>query len=46
MLTPKLLFAASVPAMDWKSRSTGTPRAIASICAVMCARTQPWVGIS
>ena len=28
-LTPKPALAASVPAMDWKTRSTGAPRSMA-----------------
>ena len=38
--------AASVPAIDWNTRSTGAPRRIASICVVTCASTQLCVGIS
>ncbi len=32
--------------MDWKTRSTGAPSRIASICVVMWARTQLWVGMA
>ena len=45
-LTPKLLLAASVPAMDWNTRSTGAPRSISSMVVVTWASTQDWVGIS
>ena len=43
---PKLRLAASVPATDWKSRSTGAPRSRAASCVVMWARQQVCVGIS
>ena len=43
---PKLLLAASVPAMDWNTRSTGAPRRISSRVVVTWASTQDWVGIS
>ena len=44
-LTPKLRLAASVPAMDWKIRSTGAPAASAAICVVTWASTQLCTGI-
>src|SRR5437868_6269874 len=45
-LTPKLLFAASVPAMDWKTRSTGAPASMARIVVVTCESTHDCVGIA
>ncbi len=44
--TPKLSLVFCVPPMDWKTRSTGAPREIASICPVTWVRTQDWVGMS
>jgi hypothetical protein len=38
--------AASVPATDWKTRSTGAPRSISWIDEVTWVSTQPWVGMS
>ena len=43
---PKLLLAASVPAIDWNTRSTGAPRSIASIVVVTWVSMQDWVGMS
>ena len=43
---PKLALAFSVPAMDWKQRSTGTPRRIISRVLVTGGSTQLWVGMS
>ena len=43
---PKLLLAASVPAIDWNTRSTGEPLRISSSVVVTCASTQLWVGMS
>ena len=43
---PKLLFAASLPAIDWNTRSTGAPLAISASVVVTCASTQVWVGMS
>ncbi len=43
---PKLALAASVPAIDWNSRSTGAPRSRHASCVVMWARQQAWVGIA
>ena len=43
---PKLRFAASVPAIDWNTRSTGAPRSIACSVVVTWASTQDCVGIS
>ena len=37
---PKLRLAASVPAIDWNTRSTGAPRSIASIVVVTWVSTQ------
>ncbi len=42
---PKLLLAASVPAIDWNTRSIGAPRLIASMLVVTWVNTQDWVGI-
>ena len=42
---PKLSLAASVPAIDWKTRSTGAPASMAARVVVTCARTQDWVGM-
>ena len=42
----KAALAASVPATDWNSRSTGAPRSRAASCVVMWARQQVCVGIS
>ena len=39
-------FAASVPAIDWNTRSTGAPRSIARMLVVTCASTQLWVGMA
>ncbi len=44
--TPKLRFTASVPPIDWNTRSTGAPRSIASRLVVTWARTQLWVGMA
>ena len=44
--TPKLALAASVPAMDWNTRSTGAPRRTSSSVVVTWASTQDWVGMS
>ena len=43
---PKLRLAASVPAIDWKTRSTGAPLRISSSVVVTWASTQLWVGMS
>ena len=43
---PKLRLAACVPAIDWKTRSTGEPRRIRSSVVVTCASTQLCVGMS
>ncbi len=43
---PKLRLAASVPAIDWNTRSTGAPASMAPRVVVTWARTQDWVGIS
>ena len=43
---PKLLFAASLPAIDWNTRSTGAPLAMSASVVVTCASTQVWVGMS
>ena len=43
---PKLRFAASVPAIDWNTRSTGAPCSIAWIWLVTWVSTHDWVGIS
>ena len=43
---PKLLLAASVPAIDWNTRSTGAPLPIRSSVVVTCASTQLCVGMS
>ncbi len=43
---PKLALAASVPAIDWNTRSSGAPRLIASMELVTWVSTQDWVGIS
>ena len=43
---PKLRLAASVPAIDWKSRSTGAPASRQASWVVMWARQQAWVGIA
>ena len=43
---PKPRLAASVPAMDWNTRSTGAPRLMASSVVVTCVSTQLCVGIS
>ena len=45
-VTPKPSLAASVPAIDWNTRSTGAPRSMISIDVVTWASTQLWVGIS
>ena len=45
-VTPKDEFAASVPPIDWKTRSTGAPLPIASIVVVTWVSTQLCVGIS
>ncbi len=42
--TPKARLAASVPAMDWKTRSTGAPRSMARSAVVTWASTQDWIG--
>jgi len=39
-------FAASVPAIDWNTRSTGEPERIRPSVVVTCASTQACVGIS
>ena len=41
---PKLALAASVPAIDWNSRSTGAPASRQASWVVMWARQQAWVG--
>ena len=43
---PKLVLAASVPAIDWNTRSTGAPGAISASVVVTWASTQLCVGIS
>ena len=43
---PNEVLAASVPAIDWNTKSTGTPRLISSIEVVTWVSTQAWVGIS
>ena len=45
-MTPKDAFAACVPAMDWKTRSTGAPRSIRSMLVVTWHSTQDWVGMA
>ena len=45
-MTPKLAFAASVPPIDWNTRSTGAPRSIARSVVVTCANTQVCVGMA
>lgn len=42
----EILLAISVPAIDWKTKSTGAPRSIAVIAFVMCESTQDCVGIA
>ena len=44
-VTPKLLLVASVPPIDWNTRSTGAPWAIASIVVVTWVSTQDCVGM-
>ena len=44
--TPKLAFAASVPPIDWNTRSTGALRSIARSVVVTCASTQVCVGMA
>ena len=39
-------FAASVPAIDWNTRSTGAPAAISCCVVVTCDSTQLCVGMS
>ena len=43
---PKPRFAASVPAIDWNTRSTGAPASIARSVVVTCASTQVCVGMA
>ena len=43
---PKPRLAASVPATDWKTRSTGAPSSISSMEDVTWLSTQDWVGMS
>ena len=43
---PKLSLAFCVPAIDWKTRSSGTPASIARIWFVTCVSTHDCVGIS
>ena len=43
---PKEAFAFSVPAIDWNTRSSGTPRAIISIEVETWVSTQAWVGMA
>ena len=45
-VTPKLALAASVPAIDWNTRSTGAPCSMAAICVVTCVSTQLCMGMS
>ena len=45
-LTPKAALASSVPAIDWKIRSTGAPRAIASHVRSDVRQHADCVGIS
>ncbi|ALE78557.1 hypothetical protein WY02_09060 [Pseudonocardia sp. AL041005-10] len=45
-VTPNPEFAASVPATDWNTRSTGAPRSMISMEVVTWASTQDWVGMS
>ena len=42
---PKLRLAASVPAIDWNTRSTGKPCSISPSVVVTWVSTQAWVGI-
>ena len=42
---PKLRLSASVPPMDWNTRSTGAPRSMAAMELVTWVSTQVWVGI-
>ncbi len=44
-MTPKDALAAWVPAIDWKTRSTGAPRSIRSTLVVTWQSTQDWVGM-
>ena len=44
--TPKPALAASVPAIDWKTRSTGAPASIACSVLVTCVSTQLCVGMA
>ena len=44
--TPKLRLAASVPAIDWNTRSTGARFPIIASVLVTCVSTHDWVGIS
>ena len=46
MSIPKLLLAFSVPAMDWNTRSTGTPPSIMRSELVTCVSTHDCVGMS
>jgi hypothetical protein len=43
-LMPKPLLAASVPATDWNTRSTGAPRSISCSVLVTWVKMQDWVG--
>ena len=45
-VTPNEALAASVPPIDWNTRSTGAPRAMASIVVVTWVSTQLCVGMS
>ena len=44
-LRPKLALAASVPAIDWNTRSTGAPRSMAAMVLVTWVSTHDWVGM-
>lgn len=45
-VTPKALFAPCVPAIDWNTRSTGTPASIRPSVVVTCVSTHDWTGMS
>ena len=45
-MIPNERLVASVPAIDWNTRSTGAPSSIARSVVVTWARTHDWVGIS
>ena len=43
---PKPRLVASVPAIDWNTRSTGAPRSMACKVLVTWVSTQDWVGMA